>query len=110
MDVITFLPHYSAYLDSMANVIQHVVVDGLPDVAHWPLWIGWSYNFMSARRVFIGSQDADLPPRYLLLVNVNGLEEEKWRTSKLRKNPKTKSQKHSTLILMRQCSELKHEL
>lgn len=61
----------------MANVIQDAVVDGLPDVAHWPLWIGWSYNFMSARRVFIGGQDADLPPRYLLLVNVNGLEEKK---------------------------------
>lgn len=82
----------------MANVIQDAVVDGLPDVAHWPLWIGWSYNFMSARRVFIGGQDADLPPRYLLLVNVNGLEEEKWRTSKLRKKNKQKKQitKNST--------------
>lgn len=97
----------------MANVIQHTVVDGLPDVAHWPLRIGWSYNFMSARRVFIGGQDADLPPRYLLLVNVNRLEEEKWRTSKLRKRKKKKEEKKKitkkiALILMRQCSELKY--
>ncbi len=61
----------------MSNVIQHTVVDGLPDVAHWPLRIGRSNNFMWARRVLIGGQDADLPPRHLLFVNIDGLKGDK---------------------------------
>lgn len=61
----------------MSNVIQHTVVDGLPNVAHWPFRIGWSYYFMSTGRVFVGGQDADLPPRYLFFVNVNSLEGER---------------------------------
>lgn len=60
----------------MSDVIQHVVVDGLPDVAHRPLWVGWSHDFMGAGRVFVGGQDADLSPRHLLLVNVNSLKRE----------------------------------
>lgn len=63
----------------MSNVIQHIVVDGLPDVAHRSLRIGRSNNFMWAGRVLIGGQDADLPPRHLLFVNVNGLEGERGR-------------------------------
>lgn len=57
----------------MSNVVQHVVVDGLPDEAHRPLWIGRCNYFMRAGRVLIGGQDADLPPRHLLFVDVNGL-------------------------------------
>lgn len=60
----------------MSSVIQHAVVDGLPDVAHRPLRIGWSHNFMWAGRVFVGGQDADLPPRHLLFVNVDCLQGE----------------------------------
>lgn len=57
----------------MSDVIQDTVVDGLPDVAHRSLWIARSNYFMWAGRVLIGGQDADLPPRYLLFVDVDGL-------------------------------------
>lgn len=60
----------------MSYIIQHAVVNGLPDVAHRPLWISWSHDFMRAGRVFVGGQDADLTPRHLLFVNVNCLKTE----------------------------------
>lgn len=57
----------------MSGVVQHTVVDGLPDVAYGPLWVVGSNDFMSTRRVFVGGQDANLPPRHLLFVDVNRL-------------------------------------
>lgn len=62
-----------SHLDSMSDVIQHAVVDGLPDVAHRPLRIGRGNDFMRAGRVLIGGQDADFSPRHLLFVDINGL-------------------------------------
>lgn len=60
----------------MTDVIQHAVVDGLPDVADRPLRVRRSNNLMCSRRVLIGGQDSDLPPRHLLLVDVNSLKQE----------------------------------
>ena len=57
----------------MAHVVQHVVVDGLADVAHGPLDVGRRDDLVGARRVLIGGQDADLSPGHLLLVDVHRL-------------------------------------
>lgn len=61
------------HLDSVSRVIQHAIVNGLPDVAHRPLQVGRSDDLMRAAGVLVGGQDADLAPRHLLFVNVNRL-------------------------------------
>lgn len=57
----------------MAHVVQHAVVDGLADVAHRPLGIGWGDDLVCAGRVLVGGEDADLPPGHLLFVDVHRL-------------------------------------
>lgn len=57
----------------MADVIQYVEVDWFPDVAHWPLRIGRSNDFVCAGGVLIGGQDANLSPGDLLLMDVHRL-------------------------------------
>lgn len=57
----------------MSDVVQHAVVDGLPDIAHRSLRVARSDDLMRAARVLVGGQDADLTSRHLLFVNVDGL-------------------------------------
>lgn len=61
------------HLDSVAHVVQHAVVDGLADVAHRPLGIGWGDDLVCAGCVLVGGEDANLPPGYLLFVDVHRL-------------------------------------
>lgn len=63
------------HLDSVADVVQHVVVDGLPDVPDGTLHVGRGDDLVGPQRALIGGQDADLPPGHLLLMDVHGLEE-----------------------------------
>lgn len=58
------------HLNTMADIVQHIVVNGLPDVSDWSLHVGWCYDLMSPWRVFIRSQDPNLPPGYLLFMDV----------------------------------------
>jgi len=69
----------AAHLDPVAHVVQHAVVDGLADVAHRPLGVGGRDDLVRAGRVLVGGEDADLPPRHLLLVDVHRLEDERKR-------------------------------
>lgn len=57
----------------MADIVQDSVVDGLSDVSHRPLHVGWCDDLMSPRRVFIRGQDPNLPPGYLLFMDVHRL-------------------------------------
>ena len=57
----------------MADVVQHSVVDGLPDVPDRPLHVGRRDDLMGPRRVLVGGQDPDFPPGHLLLVDVHRL-------------------------------------
>lgn len=57
----------------MAHVVQQAVVDGLADVAHGPLGVGGRDDLVRAGRVLVGGEDADLPPRHLLFVDVHRL-------------------------------------
>lgn len=57
----------------MAHVVQHAVVDGLADVAHRPLGIGWGDDLVCAGCVLVGGEDANLPPGHLLFVDVHRL-------------------------------------
>lgn len=59
----------------MADVVQHVVVDGLPDVPDGALHVGRGDDLMGPQRALVGGQDADLPPGHLLFMDVHGLEE-----------------------------------
>lgn len=59
----------------MANVVQHVVVDGLPDVPDGTLHVGRGDDLMGPQRALVGGQDPDLPPGHLLFVDVHGLKE-----------------------------------
>lgn len=59
----------------MSHVVQQRVVDGLPDVAHWPLHVARGDDLVGARGVLICGQDADLSTRHLLLVDVHGLQQ-----------------------------------
>lgn len=59
----------------MADVVQHVVVDGLPDVPDGTLHVGRSDDLMGPQRALVGGQDPDLPPGHLLFMDVHGLEE-----------------------------------
>lgn len=61
------------HLDSMAHVVQQAVVDGLADVADGPLGVGRGDDFVCAGRVLVGGEDAYLPPRHLLFVDVHCL-------------------------------------
>lgn len=61
------------HLDSVAHVVQQAVVDGLADVADGPLGVGGGDDFVRAGRVLVGGEDADLPPRHLLFVDVHRL-------------------------------------
>lgn len=61
------------HLHAVAHVVQHAVVDGLADVAHRPLGIGWGDDLVCAGRVLVGGEDADLPPGHLLFVDVHRL-------------------------------------
>lgn len=58
------------YLHSMTHIVQYCVVDGLPDVPHRPLHVGWSDDLMSPWCVLICCQDANLSPGDLLLMDV----------------------------------------
>lgn len=58
----------------MANIVQDIVVNRLPDVPDGPLQVGRSDDLMSPRCVFVGGEDPDLPPGNLLLVYVHRLE------------------------------------
>ena len=68
-------PTVPAYLHAVPHVVQHAVVNGLADVAHWPLRIGWGDDLVCAGGVLIGSEDANLPASHLLLVDVHRLGE-----------------------------------
>lgn len=57
----------------MANIVQHVVVDGLPDVSDRPLHVGRGDDLVGPRRVLVGGEDPDLSPGHLLLVDVHRL-------------------------------------
>lgn len=57
----------------MANVVQYSVVYGLPDVPDRPLHISWRYDLMSPWCIFVGGEDPNLPPGYLLFVDVHCL-------------------------------------
>lgn len=59
----------------MANVVQHVVVDGLADVPDGTLHVGRSDDLVGPQGALVGGQDPDLPPGHLLLVDVHGLKE-----------------------------------
>lgn len=61
------------HLDSVAHVVQQAVVDGLADVADRPLGIGRGDDLVCAGCVFVGGEDADLPPSHLLFVDVHRL-------------------------------------
>lgn len=62
-----------SYLDTMAHIVQHSVVNGLPDVPDRSLHIGRCYNLMGPRCVLVRGQDPDLPPGHLLFVDVHSL-------------------------------------
>lgn len=68
-------PPQNHHLDSVADVVQHVVVDGLPDVPDGALHVGRGDDLMGPQRALVGGQDADLPPGHLLFMDVHGLEE-----------------------------------
>lgn len=57
----------------MANVVQHVVVDGLPDVPDGTLHVRRRDDLMSPQRALVGGQDPDLPPGHLLFMDVHSL-------------------------------------
>lgn len=57
----------------MAHIVQHSVVNGLPDVPDRSLHIGRCYNLMGPRCVLVRGQDPDLPPGHLLFVDVHSL-------------------------------------
>lgn len=59
----------------MANVVQHVVVDGLPDVPDGTLHVRRSDDLMGPQRALVGGQDPDLPPGHLLFMDVHGLKD-----------------------------------
>lgn len=61
------------HLNTMADIIQHGVVDGLPDVPDGPLHIARRYDLMGPCRVLVGGQDTDLPPGHLFFVDVHRL-------------------------------------
>lgn len=63
------------HLHAVANVVQHVVVDGLPDVPDGTLHVGRSDDFMGPQRALVGGQDPDLPPGHLLFMDVHRLQE-----------------------------------
>lgn len=61
------------YLHSMTHIVQYCVVDGLPDVPHRTLHVGWSDDLMSPWCVLVCCQDANLSPGDLLLMDVHRL-------------------------------------
>lgn len=63
------------HLHAVANVVQHVVVDGLPDVPDGTLHVRRSDDLMGPQRALVGGQDPDLPPGHLLFMDVHGLKE-----------------------------------
>lgn len=65
------------HLHAVAHVVQQAVVDGLADVAHGPLGVGRGDDLVRAGCVLVGGEDADLPPRYLLFVDVHRLRGER---------------------------------
>lgn len=58
----------------MADVVQYIVVNRLPDVPDRPLHVSRRYDLMGPRSVLVGGQDPDLPPRHLLFMDVHRLE------------------------------------
>lgn len=66
------------HLHAVADVVQHVVVDGLADVPDGTLHVGRSDDLMGPQRALVGGQDPDLPPGHLLFMDVHGLEETGW--------------------------------
>ena len=71
---------HEAHLDPVAHIVQHVVVDGLPDVSDRPLHVGRGDDLVGPRRVLVGGEDPDLSPGHLLLVDVHRLNT--WETEK----------------------------
>jgi len=61
------------HLDSVTHVVQEAVVDGLADVAHGPLGVCRGDDLVCAGCVFVGGEDANLPPGDLLFVDVHRL-------------------------------------
>jgi len=66
-------PGSAAHLDAVADVVQYIVVHGLPDVPDGPLHVSRRYDLMGPRGVLVGGQDADLPPGHLLFMDVHRL-------------------------------------
>lgn len=67
-----------SHLYTMADVIQYVVVNRLPDVPDRPLHVSRRYDLMGPRGVLVGGQDPDLPPGHLLFMDVHRLEMTQW--------------------------------
>lgn len=65
--------HQVSHLDSVSDIVQHAVVDWLPDVSYRSLRVGRSNDLVRTARVLVGGQGANLSPCHLLLVNVNCL-------------------------------------
>lgn len=65
--------HQVSHLDSVSDIVQHAVIDWLPDVSYRSLRVGRGDDLVRTARVLVGGQGADLSPRHLLLVNVNCL-------------------------------------
>lgn len=63
----------SAHLHTVADIVQHIVVNGLPDVPNRPFYIRRRDDLVSPRRVLVGGQDPDLSPRHLLFMDVHRL-------------------------------------
>lgn len=65
----------AAHLDAVADVVQNVVVYGLPDVPDRPLHVSGRDDLVGPGRVLVCGEDADFPPGHLLFVDVHRLGE-----------------------------------
>lgn len=110
-------PHYVwwgwsavAHLDAVADIIQEVVVNGLPDVPDRPLHVCRGDDLMSPWRVFVCGEDADLPPGHLLFVDVHCLQGDRtvmrterrcWTSERLKWEEAFRKEACGTLTMLR---------